>query len=49
MERVLAYRSRLIAVVSRRLEQTSGIVRAAALVSFPGSTSPRPTETKGAK
>jgi flagellar protein FlbD len=49
MERVLAYRSRLLAVVARRMEQTSGIVRAAALVSFPGGSPAQPAVVQETK
>jgi uncharacterized protein YlzI (FlbEa/FlbD family) len=49
MDRVLDYRSRLLAVVARRMEQTSGIVRAAALVSFPGGSPSQPEVAQEAK
>ncbi len=37
MERILAYRARLLAVVARRLEQHGGLQRAAALASLSGA------------
>jgi flagellar protein FlbD len=49
VDRVLAYRSRLLAVVTRRMGHTSGIERAAALVSLPGGARAQPTEAQEAK
>jgi len=49
VERILAYRSRLLAVVARRLERQSGLERAAGLAGFPaapGEDSPAPNTRK---
>jgi flagellar protein FlbD len=49
MERVIAYRARLLAVVGRRMGHWGGMERTAGLVSLPGGASERPAtgmETK---
>ena len=46
VERILAYRARLLAMVGRRLERPGEMHRAAALAGLPGSTCSPPTEVK---
>jgi|SRR5580658_7993605 flagellar protein FlbD len=49
VDRVLAYRSRLLAVVVRRMGASSGIDRVASLVSLPASPAAPSADSQGAQ
>jgi flagellar protein FlbD len=49
VERVLTYRSRLLAVVARRMGASGGIDRVASLVSLPASPAAPASESQGAQ